>query len=92
MKLSILIAFVLVLAVTNAYPMNWEPRNTKSWFAGLKNVVAKFAQKLVYLKRSGIEYPDHRVQVKNKTDEYELRCYSNLTFARTHYVGKFVLP
>lgn len=92
MKLSILIAFLLLLAVTNGYPMNWEPRNTNSWFAELKNVVAKFVQKLMYLKCSGVECPDREIQIKRKTDDYELRCYPDLTFVATYYVGEFVLP
>lgn len=94
MKLSILIAFLLLLVVTNAYPMKWKPRNTNPWFAGLKKVVAKFAHKLnnMHLKCNGVECPDYEVEVKNKTDDYELRCYLNLTVVGIHHMGKFVLP
>ena len=96
MKLSILIAFLLVLAVTNAYPANSinssePPKKTKSWFGVLKKAVTKFAQKLYYWndKCHGLECPDY--EVKTKTDDYELRCYSNYSWVGTQYVGKFVL-
>ena len=82
MKLSILVAFLLLLAVTNAYPTNSESGKTKSWFTGLKSASIKFAHKR-YFKCSGIECPDY--ELKKKTDDYELRCYSNLSIVYTKY-------
>ena len=97
MKFSILVAFLFVLAVANAYPSNSvsssEPqRKTRSWFGSLKKIVTKFARKIYYWKDKchGLECPDY--ELKKKTDNYELRCYSNYSWVGTQYVGKFALP
>ena len=94
MKLSVLIAFLFVLAVSNAYPSNSastseQRRKTKSWFGSLGKIATKFVKKLYYWndKCHDLECPNY--ELKKKTDDYELRCYSKFTWVGTRYVGKF---
>ena len=97
MKFSVLIVFLLVLAVANAYPANSitgskPPRKTKTWFGGLKKAFKKLVQKLYYWndKCHGLECPEY--ELINKTDDYQLRCYQNYSWVGTKYLGKFVFP